>query len=369
MDPNLSYFVQNLRTKIKNSDFELFDKCQTGAEYVEFILNVRPDILKIGDSYNYEIEYIIRGDYDDVIKCILTMNDVNAGCGILLCLACMYSKTDLVEKLISMGADVNVDRTNSFHPSKFLIILPPLCCAIEYNVGNTKLCQILLSNGADPNILDGKPLKIAIYHHDIKIINLLLRYGANPSNVFPYYGNKEIFYLLVKAGTDINHCKSGVIKNAIYRNELDIVQFVLNSGYDMIECRDSHIFDVCIECNNLEAIRMILNHGYRITVDDFKESLPKITSQMLHFITDIGFDITQDHNYALKYFILKLLPHLPIEMENDHLKELKSIITILIKNGAYINENCYFVIDWEPDEINTEIIHLLDLGGFYMRPQ
>lgn len=88
--------------------------------------------------------------------------------------ACFENNIQIVEYLIQKGFDVNEKDNNHF---------APLHACAEYNFA--KLAELLLKNGAIPNIKDSfgnTPLMIATLHWDknIDVIKVLLDNKANP---------------------------------------------------------------------------------------------------------------------------------------------------------------------------------------------
>lgn len=90
--------------------------------------------------------------------------------------------------------------------------------------GKVSEAQALLSNGVDPNVLDGNgnhPLFWAVRDHNAELVSLLLHYGADPNaknavnEVYPHggllalgvasaEGNTEIIRMLLASGAAVN---------------------------------------------------------------------------------------------------------------------------------------------------------------------
>lgn len=68
----------------------------------------------------------------------------------------------------------------------------PLVYAIENGL-DIEVVEMFLKNGGDPNIGPILPLHEAVYLNDKEMVQLLLKYGANP-NKLDHNGNKALAY-------------------------------------------------------------------------------------------------------------------------------------------------------------------------------
>jgi len=112
-----------------------------------------------------------------------------------------------------------------------------------------KIVEILLKNGADPNCKDGKfflPLQLAIKQQNSNIVNLLLIYGTNPNKkfhndntsfdtlLFQNDPNLKIGYLLIQYGfTNFNFKR--IIQS---RDGISFIKLLMECGFD-IDCTNS----------------------------------------------------------------------------------------------------------------------------------
>ena len=151
--------------------------------------------------------------------------------------AVIGSHKDVVELLLSAGADVNISSENGNSL---------LGNAVQNN--NIDLVNLFLSAGADVNIKDGNgrtPLFVAVQNGNINIVKLLLDAGADVNAkdrigmtaliLAIRDGNKEVVELLVNKGADVNaKTNSGMtpLYAAVSGNHVDIVKFLLDKGAD-----------------------------------------------------------------------------------------------------------------------------------------
>ena len=94
-----------------------------------------------------------------------------------LLLAVMYDRADVVKMLVRRGADPNVRSDPHFEEDT-----SPLFLAVQ--LGNTGIAKILIDAGADLSAkgpMDYSMLKMAKYHHDEKMIQLLEDSSKRPA--------------------------------------------------------------------------------------------------------------------------------------------------------------------------------------------
>ena len=121
---------------------------------------------------------------------------------------------NVIEELIAHGADVNICVNNFDTP-------------LDVTAGDwesdedecLRITEILLSEGADPNI--GNPLVVAAYEKRERIVNLLIEHGAYINAVHPFYGT-----VLFIGGYQENY---NIVKVALqYKAEINISQIAEN---------------------------------------------------------------------------------------------------------------------------------------------
>lgn len=126
--------------------------------------------------------------------------------------ACRDNLVKQVEDIIKKGVDLNVPTSNGFS-----ILYVAVSVSIQANPDNTKIVQILLDNGANPNLQgekDEEPVLIlAIMSKNVAVAKLLLDHNADPNKkdkngLSPYFyastyaQNKEIVDTLLAKGAN-----------------------------------------------------------------------------------------------------------------------------------------------------------------------
>lgn len=151
-----------------------------------------------------------------------------------LLVAVQTNDFDTVLKLLETGIDINRSDLNGFTPLH-----------IACYTGNIKIVETLLKYKADPNTISksGTALLLASFMGDIGIVKTLLSHRADPNISSPYLkrtplmaaaenGHAEIVKLLLKSGAD----KNAISENGdfafslAYKNRhMEIVQLVRNN--------------------------------------------------------------------------------------------------------------------------------------------
>ncbi|KAJ5788451.1 hypothetical protein N7457_003441 [Penicillium paradoxum] len=151
---------------------------------------------------------------------------------------------------------------------------------------------------------DVTPLGMAVLHGHYAVTVLLVESGANintqfftpkttPLEVAAYWGRLEIVAYLVK--TMIGRCGtlqdipySGPISEAVSRNQVEIVRFLLDKGAD-IESKDCHGDSLLCQAINIwghsggEVGVLLIERGADVTVKDYCGATP------LHNAVRLGF--------------------------------------------------------------------------------
>ncbi len=145
---------------------------------------------------------------------------------------------ELVKKLVSEGADINILQEGEG---------TALVLAIRQE--EFEIAKFLLENGADPNLgsnSDGHPLWLAARRGDIELVRLLVKQGADVNTKFPgdgsaliqacKMGNPEMVKELVELKADINMEVKGDGNPLIMASKggyLEIVKYVVGLGADV----------------------------------------------------------------------------------------------------------------------------------------
>jgi ankyrin repeat protein len=149
--------------------------------------------------------------------------------------ACAKNDVDLMESLLSVGADPNIGDNHNIYPIHYVCTesnIPGLHVLLRHNakidvqnsngfmplmMGDLTTTNILLECGANPNVSDNfnaTPLYYACQNNDLEKVQLLLRYNADPNgnqyNLSPLlfacrHKNMDIITELAMAGGMINY--------------------------------------------------------------------------------------------------------------------------------------------------------------------
>ena len=208
-----------------------------------------------------------KGDKDKARELLSTgMMNVDSGIADFmsrsaLAMAAYFGHTDVVQLLISKGADINkkdisgkcplhwAAEQGHFDTVRLLINLgaQPALTLLAYNGQKTSL-QMLLLAGADPNMRDSDGhtalTRAALMSHE-DIVRLLLQSNANPNEGDQYdntplhaaarEGSKRIAQILIDGGADPNKRNISArtpIYSAICRNRKDMVKLMMDNGAD-----------------------------------------------------------------------------------------------------------------------------------------
>jgi ankyrin repeat protein len=180
------------------------------AEAVKYLLSAGADIYKeTSDGYS-ALAYIlgrgVRGTLSDVYEThSFDLDHMNSKGSTLLQMCCsdINMNPALAEELLELGADIEFADSQNRSPLY-------LACMLD----NTEVAQILLRNGANPNIIDSSrvctPLYIACGNDNVGLVIGLSENGANQHFVDPSgntalhiaasIGNTEVITYLLEYG-------------------------------------------------------------------------------------------------------------------------------------------------------------------------
>lgn len=230
------------------------------ANYSQSIKTIKNLISSIDDI---ELKLIHKNitNVDKIIDLLLDHNvDINSQCkqGKTALMYCIENPENIkvnynnIKKLINKKADVNIkDITNK----------TALIYAIEMYPTHktTDIIELLLSVGADTNIVDNNehtPLTLAITLGSTYLVKLLLNNGAIID-----YNNKNPLFLQV-----------------LYQNDnktiIDMIDLILNKNVD-INIRDIHqctpLMYACYYCKGDDVIKYLLESNADITLKNINE--------------------------------------------------------------------------------------------------
>ncbi|XP_067848048.1 ankyrin repeat and SOCS box protein 2 [Heptranchias perlo] len=177
----------DINTQASDSASALYEASKNEHEdIVEFLLSQKADANK-GNKNGWLPLHIAaaRGNMEIVQMLIPVTSKVRVKrCGISpLHLAAQHNRDDVIEELIEAGYNINAllspERSRLFEDKRTSI----LYFAVYNN--NAEATEMLLKAGANPNVDLINPLLISIRLGSIKIIQLLMEYGANINAYIP----------------------------------------------------------------------------------------------------------------------------------------------------------------------------------------
>jgi len=187
------------------------------------------DAIKKGNRENISA---LMEKYPD----LLTITDYRGYTPLII--AVDEGKKDMVEFLISQGADVNASGEKG---------LRPLHTAAQK--GNADIAKLLILKGSDVNIVDKNkytPLHYAVEERNTDIVKLLIENGADvnarttegvqPIHISSKYGDIEIAKILLAKGADLNSkdkLGSKSIQYAAGNGRNRMIEFLLSEGVDV----------------------------------------------------------------------------------------------------------------------------------------
>ena len=257
------------------------------------------DIQKINDFLE-----IADGNMNDDAKASqpnsLTMRSRMCRDNCLLHYATNFNHLSIVKLLISIGYNVN---TANFSR------ITPLHIAVKRK--NYQIIKLLLETGANVNLVQDfgyTPLYLAstiwasttTYHanpralidwnNNLLILKTLIEAGSiidrrskdrqtplygliwscdEPSGGEPVY--HQMVSALVNAGADVNHsCKYGwtPLLNAVYRNQVEVLQYLIDNGANTTCCNDLGMTPLHIACDsgNFTIVKVLIKTGVEIDI-------------------------------------------------------------------------------------------------------
>jgi ankyrin repeat protein len=143
--------------------------------------------------------------------------------------------------------------------------------------GNIKKIHELLENGIDPNLNENgyTPLTVALNKSNIDLIELLLRYGAEPNIPNSYgltalvkstaCGYSEIVEILLDHGANPNLFSNGysALIEASYHGYCNIIKILLNYGADIniTNNRNETSLISAVDSGHIDVIKLLIKKG------------------------------------------------------------------------------------------------------------
>lgn len=330
--------------KLKPTKIEILK----GKIFVTLFLNI------LCPNINSAIEIIDKILIDTNVK---TAN--NDFLNILLCFVANQNCNKIAEKLLQIEFNPNIIfriETSSNDGSSYETSYEsPLYTAVRNN--NVSLCEMLIKNKADPNFnikYDTKfinnnlycvPLCRAITTNNI-LVNLLLKNGANPNVLTNDFenNNNEIPDIYEHYNSVINP-----IDIAIGHHNFAAVSLLVNAGANMHSTKNyikpNNIFNFCINYDidsvdvnySVDDIRYLINLGANINcINDDKNALNNILCitryiyKYFETMIGAGIDINRINKHGNNILF-------ELSKYSDSNYEVLQVVKLLINNGININ--------------------------------
>ncbi|XP_054825844.1 ankyrin repeat and SOCS box protein 2 [Eublepharis macularius] len=170
-----------INTQASDKASALYEACKNGHEkIVEFLLSQGADANKTNKDGLLPIHMGSKKGYFEIVKMLLPVTSRTRikRSGISpLHMAAECNRDDVLEELVEAGFDVNA--TLSFERARLYEDRRTTVLYFAVANNNVYATELLLEAGANPNIDLINPLLISIRHGCLKIMKLLLDYGAN----------------------------------------------------------------------------------------------------------------------------------------------------------------------------------------------
>ncbi|KAJ7274616.1 ankyrin repeat-containing domain protein [Mycena rebaudengoi] len=212
-----------------------------------------------------------EGGYTDIFNFLLEnhpdINAVSYKYGTALQAACEKGHIDFVQRLLDLGADVDLGN--------------PLQVASLY--GHIEIVRLLLEHNANPNI--GMALYAAADSEDDRadIVRLLLEKGADPNQRSPggdnplciacLRHNQEIVRLLIEHGVDPNSRGKSALSCATW--DETVVRMLLENGAKIVA--EDRVLTSASEYT-VGIVRLLLDHGAAVHSEDAMGALRSASS-------------------------------------------------------------------------------------------
>ncbi|XP_044594058.1 putative ankyrin repeat protein RF_0381 [Cotesia glomerata] len=326
----------------------------------EILKSMESGELNVNSIFSWEqykeisvLQFAILNSCDELIDFLLEnyvdLNISTKFLGTALHLAIKIKKLDIVKKLVSSGADINI--MSSLDEN-----LPPLHRAIES--GAYEIVEFLVNSGADINLVayntltlgfyswQISSLNLAIFLTNIPVIELLLKHNAiidQGSNQIPStlhlallgFKNLEILQILDKFGAKFEIIKDGEFtvefRAAIEQDSVEIFKLFAkkcDNFWDIYNLRHETIAYHVIVFGSKNILRYLLDSGVNVDVVDRNDfSLLDVAVEMYFLKT---------HNYGIED-----------DMSLEIIKIIENHIIMLSAAGLYFNKKNSKVVNSE----------------------
>jgi ankyrin repeat protein/acetyl esterase/lipase len=248
----------------------------------------------------------------------------------------------------------------------------PLHRAVHY--ADKELVELLISNGADVNAKNkwGRtPLRWAIYNRDKVMIKLLVSKGADinmkdedgvtPLHLIAMSDRKDIVEFLIANGADVNaKNESGYtpLYYAIWGKDKDTLRFLLDKGanVNVIPARDLTPLGYAAWDGDKEMAELLIAHGAKLEVRDnwgytaLRNAAAFGRRELVELFVSKGADISDFHVAACLGDLARVKKYIEQEVDIDASDEMdwtplywavstsqKDVVWFLIANGARVD--------------------------------
>ena len=262
----------------KIDDIVYFASISKNKNILEYILNNYS--CKINNDIKNPLNVACRVNSNDIIELLLSkgadVNKVDEYEATCLFHACKNDNYDVAKKLIELGADVN----------KLVNSKPILFCACEHS--SIKIVDLLIKNKAQINkfIKIGETaIKVACFHGRDDVVKYLLENGANLSisNDILCFAVRKLKYdtikLLIEKGVKINGGKylaSSGLTFAITSNKINVLNLLIQSGVN-INALSMYGKDNALHLaadNSDEAFELLFKCGVDVNFENYSNITP-----------------------------------------------------------------------------------------------
>lgn len=287
----------------------------------------------------------------------------------LLMWACRNSQKELVEFLLSKGANLDIKDSDGE-------------TVLSYSENKPEILKLLVSNGLNPNSKDsdGQPiLNTSIRNSDTDLVRLLLEKGANvkynpeeeyysPMYAAIYSENKDIIKMLIEAGIDINqkiefeteydYYLVPIIQWAVDKKYNDIVKLLLEKG-STFENDDFSIVYGLIRNKDFDNFKLMIEKGLKLNeVREETDKLPILNWAIKNNYDDIAL-LAINKGADFNFGVVGLKP-INLLLENKKIELIKAIV----EKGFDINEYLYegnnlTLLSWSVVNKNLELASFL----------
>lgn len=222
----------------------------------------------------------------------------------LLCLGCISGDLDTVKMLLQHVGKEAINNRTLKHQCRDDWETMPLAIACYFGYQN--IIKKLITEGANVNVMfhDGTPLTYAIKRGDLKAIDELIEAGADvnlgttkiryPLNIACETGNLNIVKKLLNAGSSSE--LTGPLTVACRRGHFDVVRELIKYGVDVnkVDNLETPLIAAC-SSRHLSVIKLLLEEGAE------KTEIPNVnfkgnTDVFLKMIA-LGIDVTKNDLY------------------------------------------------------------------------